>query len=200
MKDIFDAIKDRRSYYMIGKSSPISDAEIEALFNDVVNFTPSPNNMQSQRAVLLLGEHHDKLWGDIVMETLRKRVPQEKFGPTEEKVNGFKSGYGTILYFNDETVTQEFRERIPRYAENFTTWAEHSNAMLQINFWNLLEARGFGVNIQHYNPIIDEQVRDEWGIPADWRLIAQMPFGKPTGEPMAGKKFVPIEDRVKVFK
>lgn len=199
MKDILDAIVERRSNYNLSKESLIPDQDLEEMIGQVVYHTPSPNNMQSQRAILLLGENHDKLW-DIVMSTLRAKVAPEKFAPTEKKVNGFKAGYGTVLFFDDEAKTKEFMEMIPLYADNFKTWAEHSNAMLQINLWNLLQSRGFAVNIQHYNPIIDDEVKETWDIPKEWRLIAQMPFGKPTGTPMDGKKFMPLEEKFKIYK
>ena len=58
---------------------------------------------------------------------------------------------------------------------------------------------GLGASLQHYNPLIDEEVKKQWSIPPNWKLIAEMPFGNPTvaaGE----KEFQPIEMRVKVFK
>jgi predicted oxidoreductase (fatty acid repression mutant protein) len=42
-------------------------------------------------------------------------------------------------------------------------------------------------------------VKKEWRIPDAWKLIAQMPFGKPTA-PAGEKSFMPLEDRVPVFK
>jgi predicted oxidoreductase (fatty acid repression mutant protein) len=40
----------------------------------------------------------------MVMEALRKIVPVEAFAPTEEKINSFKNGYGTILFYEDQDV------------------------------------------------------------------------------------------------
>lgn len=57
----------------------------------------------------------------------------------------------------------------------------------------------WGASLQHYNPLIDDEVKETFGIAADWKLIAQMPFGNiltPPGE----KEFQPIEERVKVIK
>lgn len=71
--------------------------------------------------------------------------------------------------------------------------------MLQYVIWTALELEGLGASLQHYNPLIDEEVKKEWQIPSNWKLIAQMPFGKPTAEAGA-KEFQPLEDRVKVFK
>jgi len=37
------------------------------------------------------------------------------------------------------------------------------------------------------------------GVPAEWKLIAQMPFGNPLQKPDPIEK-APIEERVKIFK
>lgn len=70
--------------------------------------------------------------------------------------------------------------------------------MLQFAIWTQLEAEGLGVNLQHYNPVIDEAVKKEFNIPDEWRLIAQMPFGDPTAV-LAEKEFMDIEERVLVL-
>jgi uncharacterized protein len=71
--------------------------------------------------------------------------------------------------------------------------------MHQLVVWAGLEEEGLGAYLQHYNPLIDEEVKNEWHIPSNWKLIAQMPFGKPTSQP-GKKEFKSIEDRVKYFK
>jgi uncharacterized protein len=70
--------------------------------------------------------------------------------------------------------------------------------MLQYIVWAELEAEGLGASLQHYNPLIDGLVKERWGIPDSWRLMAQMPFGAPL-EPPDEKEFLPVEGRVKVF-
>ncbi len=126
----------------------------------------------------MLGEQHDKLW-DITKETLRKIVPENNFTSTEEKMNAFKSGYGTVLYFEDNQVVEELQENFALYKDNFPIWSQQSSGMLQFAIWTALEIEGFGATLQHYNPLIDEEVRKEWEVPESWKLIAQMPFGKP---------------------
>ncbi|MEH7260882.1 nitroreductase, partial [Bacillus toyonensis] len=49
------------------------------------------------------------------------------------------------------------------------------------------------------NPLIDDEVKQEWNVPANWKLIAQMPFGNPTATP-GEKEFQPLEERVKFHK
>lgn len=49
--------------------------------------------------------------------------------------------------------------------------------MHQYALWTALEAEGLGANIQHYNPLADQQVASTWGIPENWQLKAQLVFG-----------------------
>ena len=64
--------------------------------------------------------------------------------------------------------------------------------------WTALEAEGLGVNLQHYNPLMDVRLQTEFSVPETWSLKSQMVFGKPTGGPKE-KTFDPIEERVKYF-
>ncbi|KHD36773.1 nitroreductase [Clostridium acetobutylicum] len=196
-KDFYEAVKKRRTIYGIGKESPISDERIKEIVELLVKETPSSFNSQSSRVVVLFGKNHDKLW-EITKETLRKIVPEGNFSSTEEKINSFKSGYGTILYFEDQNVIKGLQDQFQLYKDNFPVWSEQSSGMLQINIWNALSLEGLGASLQHYNPLIDDAVRDEWHIPQNWKLIGQMPFGKPTADP-GDKDFIPIESRVKFF-
>lgn len=197
-KDFLTAIKDRRTYYGISKDPVISDEKIVELVNQAVLHTPSSFNSQSARVVVLLGEQHDKLW-NYTEEALRKIVPAEQFQPTAERINSFRSGYGSVLFFEDTTVIESLQKQFALYADNFPIWSNQSSGMLQLVVWTALEAEGLGASLQHYNPLIDEDVQSEWNIPSTWKLLAQMPFGKPTAQP-GEKTFQPVEDRVKVFK
>ncbi|MPL68000.1 hypothetical protein SDC9_13704 [bioreactor metagenome] len=197
-KNFLTAVKDRRSYYGISKEFVASDERIQEIVEEAVKHTPSPFNSQSARVVVLLGEEHNKLWG-IVEAELRKIVPPEKFAPTQEKLNSFRNGYGSILYFEDMAVVANLQNQFPLYKDNFPIWSHHSSGMHQHVIWTALEIEGFGASIQHYSPLIDEAVKETWNIPDTWKLIAQMPFGKPTAVPGA-KDFQPLAERVKIFK
>ncbi|MBO3284453.1 nitroreductase family protein [Paenibacillus sp. FSL M8-0228] len=198
-KDFFTALKDRRSYYGISKEQVISDQRIQEIVEEAVKYTPTSFNSQTSRAVVLLGEHHDKLW-NITEDILREVVGnEEQFKSTAEKMNGFRSGYGTVLFFEDNNVIAGLQQQFEAYADNFPIWANQSNGMLQLVVWTALEQEGLGASLQHYNPLIDEKVKNEWNIPEHWKLIAEMPFGKPTFQP-GEKEFQPVEERVKTFK
>ncbi|AEV67617.1 nitroreductase family protein [Acetivibrio clariflavus] len=196
-KDFYTAVADRRTYYGISKESVVSDERIKEIIEHTVKHTPSAFNSQSTRIVLLLRNHHDKLW-DITKEALRKIVPPEQFSSTEDKINSFRNGYGTILFFEDNTVIQSLQKQFELYKDNFPIWAQQSNGMHQFILWTALEIEGFGVSLQHYNELIENEVKKEWGIPENWKLIAQMPFGKPTANP-GEKEIQPLENRIKIF-
>jgi uncharacterized protein len=191
VKNFYEAVADRRSFYGINKETVISDERIKDVIEHAMKHTPSAFNSQSTRVILLLDKHHDKLW-DITKEALRKIVPVDKFKSTEEKINSFGNGYGTILFFEDNSTIKSLQEQFP-------LWSEQTSGMHQYVIWTSLEIEGFGVSLQHYNMLIEEDVKQEWNIPTNWRLIAQMPFGKPTRTPDE-KTFNPLENRIKVFK
>jgi predicted oxidoreductase (fatty acid repression mutant protein) len=197
-KDFLKAVADRRTFYGVSKESVIPDVRIKEIIDHAVKHTPSAFNSQSARVVLLLGNHHDKLW-DITKESLRKVVPADKFSSTEEKINSFCNGYGTVLFFEDNSVIESLQQEFASYKDNFPIWSQQSSGMHQFVIWTALEIEGFGVSLQHYNELIEADVKKEWSIPANWKLIAQMPFGKPTAQP-GEKQFQPLEERIKVFK
>ncbi|OPA81215.1 nitroreductase [Paenibacillus selenitireducens] len=198
MTDFVTAIQGRRTYYGISKDSVIGDDRIQEVVGEALKYTPSSFNSQSARVVVLLQEQHNKLW-DLTKETLRKIVPADSFGPTEEKMESFKSGYGTVLFFEDQSVIQGLQEKFASYKDNFPIWSQQSSGMLQYVVWTSLEKEGLGASLQHYNPLIDEQVSKEWNVPASWKLIAQMPFGKPTAQP-GEKQYPPVDQHMKVYK
>lgn len=193
----FEAVRNRRTYYNISKESFLKDNEIENLLRDAVKYTPSAFNSQSSRVVLLLKENHNKFWS-IVMETLRNIVPADKFSATEAKINSFALGYGTVLFYEDQEIIKGLQEQFPIYAENFDIWSNHSTGMLQYVVWTGLESSGLGASLQHYNPIIDDEVRKQFNLPESWKLIAQMPFGNPTSKPDPAE-YIDLEKRIKVF-
>ena len=64
--------------------------------------------------------------------------------------------------------------------------------------WLALSEHKIGASLQHYNPLIDEDIHRIFKISKNWYLIAQMPFGAITEEPQP-KNFAPIEERLKIF-
>ncbi|OAK99335.1 Nitroreductase [Phaeosphaeriaceae sp. SRC1lsM3a] len=181
-KSFFEAIKDRRTYYQLNKEAPISDKQITDIVEKAVLHVPSSFNSQSTRLVVLLNKDHETFW-DFVLEVLKPLTPEEQFPKTEQKIQGFKAAYGTILFYEDPEPVENLRKSFPLYAHHFGDWSEHTNAMHQFALWVALEAEGFGANLQHYNPIIDQKAAQQWSIPLEWKLRSQLVFGGVAGQP-----------------
>lgn len=194
--DFDRAMKTRRSRYEITNASPLSQQRLETILQDAITYTPSAFHSQSSRVLLLLGERHQKLWS-MVLETLRAIVPPERFAPTEAKIASFAAGYGSILYFEDQNTVETMQKSVPSYAENFPIWSMQSAGMLQYAVWTALSQEGLGASLQHYNPLIDASVHAEFHVPASWKLLAQMPFGTPTGEPKT-LEYKPVAERLMI--
>ena len=112
------------------------------------------------------------------MAELKKIVPEENFPKTKEKVEGFKAGHGTVLFFEDMEPVKKLQEDFPLYSDNFPIWSKHAIGMLQYIVWTSLRAEDLGASLQHYTEVIKDKVYKEWNIDEEWKLVAQMPFGE----------------------
>ena len=186
---ILESIGKRRTYYQINKELPVAAEKIREVVEQATELTPDAFNMKSARVVVALGAKQDALW-DAVYDAFGGKVAREK-------IDGFKAGAGTVLYFYDEEVVKSLQGQFPMYAENFPIWAQQANGMLQFAIWTALRDLDVGANIQHYNPVIDKAVQNLFDLPASWKLIAQMPFGGIVAEPEPKEK-EDIAMRVKV--
>ena len=96
-KSVLDLIKNRRTYYPLSKDLTISTDRIQEIVKESVQHVPSSFNSQSNRAVVLFGDAHEKLW-DITTEVLQAIVPAEAFAPTAGKMAMFKGASGTVCF------------------------------------------------------------------------------------------------------
>ncbi len=188
---IIDALQQRRSYYGINKSIPVSEDRLVKTVEEITELVPDAFNMKSSRVLIVTGQKQDELW-DSVYDIFEGNVKREK-------IDSFKSGYGTILYFIDQKVVGALQEQFPLYADRFLHWAAQSAGMLQISIWTALRELNIGASLQHYNPVIDEKIKALFHIPEHYLLDAQMPFGGITAEPEPKEK-EDISLRVRISK
>ncbi|PPC05652.1 nitroreductase family protein [Acinetobacter pittii] len=195
--NFLELIKKRRSIYSIGKNLKHTPSEIEELIQEAVKHSPSAFNSQSSRVVILFNQSHENFW-NIVLDVLKTIVPAEALAGTEQKIQSFAAGAGTVLFFEDQDVIKGLQEQFELYADNFPVWSEHSTAIAQFTVWSVLAEQGLGASLQHYNPIIDEKINTTFNIPTQWKLRAQLVFGSIEGQ--AGEKaFIEDESRFKTF-
>jgi predicted oxidoreductase (fatty acid repression mutant protein) len=200
---LMDAMALRRSIYALAPESPVSDKRILEVVQHAITHCPSPFNSQSARAVILLKGEHEKLW-DLATEAASKSFPPPIYEALKPRLAGFRSGYGTVMWFEDQGRFTAIEEELgpARWAgvkDKMPQWSEHSTGMHQYAVWMALDAEGFGCNLQHYNPFLNKSIQEQWKIPSDWDLKAQLVFGKPVGPPRE-KSVLPVEERVLVHK
>lgn len=176
---------NRRSIYALGDNLSQTPKEIFDLVKQTIKNSPTAFNSQTVRAVVLFGKSSDKVW-KIVEDALRKIAKSpDAFEKTKAKIDSFKAGYGTILYFTDTAIVHQLENDYPSYAANFANWAEQGLGGAQQAVWTALAEQGIGASLQHYNPLIDDAIHQTFNLPADWQLRAEMPFGSieaPAGE------------------
>ena len=120
---ILDTLKKRRTIYQLNKNMPVSDEEVIQVIKDVTELTPDAFNMKSARVIVAMNDNHDALW-DVIYDAFEGKV-------SKEKIQTFKDGYGTVLYFIDDQVVENLHEQFALYADNFPVWAQQANGMLQ---------------------------------------------------------------------
>lgn len=195
---LIKAITPRRSVYALSKENfPLSNDEVVSIVRQVVSVTPTSFNTQTTRALVLFGANHDKLWNDIATPALKAAVSAEVFENMSGKLKAFAGAYGTVLFFEDTDAIKAIQEKFPLYAANFPIWAAQSSGASQINVWSALALDGVGANLQHYSPLVDEEVSKTFNVPSNWKLTAQLVFGTKVGEPV-NKTTLSPEETVKV--
>lgn len=189
----------RRSIYALNGNLPVSNEEVVNVVEHAIKHTPSAFNSQSTRVVVLFGEDHKKLW-QITEDELRKVVADdETFEATKQKLEGFKAGAASILFFEDQNVVKYLQNNFALYANKFPIWSEQTSGMHQYAIWTALASLNVGANLQHYNPLIDSEVAKTWDIDPEWELVAQMVIGG-IEQPAGDKEFEAIEGkRLKVY-
>lgn len=189
----------RRSYYHLQDKELVDDAFVVRLVDELLAVMPSPFNVQSARLVVLFAEQHREFW-HIVTQCLERVAPKDRFESTRRKIEqSFRSGHGTVLFYEDRAALDAMRKAFPLYADNVDGWSMESSGMMQFALWTGLEEFGYGASLQHYNPIIDTEVAERWLIDPNWRLMAQMPFGAPLDTPAERKQTSLPHNRRKLF-
>ena len=187
MNSILSAIRKRRSRYALRKEITMSRAELKQLIENIIITMPSQSNSQTARLMILFGEEHDRFW-DKTLEVIKSNMSKpENFPKSENKVKtGFKGGYATILFFEDQVILDALEKKRPKYAVNVQPWSLQSAGMLQF---------AIGASLQHYQELIEDWTKEEWNITKEWRLLAQMPIGIAYDE-LPEKYSMPVAERV----
>ncbi|MFA6624945.1 MAG: nitroreductase family protein [Bacilli bacterium] len=189
-------IKQRRSVYALDNKSPVSDEKIVEAVKNVILNAPTAFDTQATHVVIALGDKHRLVW-DITKNTLKKILPEERYVKTEKKLDVFQAGYGTVLVYKDLNKIEELKKGFPAFANRQDDWGEQNIGILVYGLWLALTELGLGVNIQHYDPLIDEEIKKNFPVKEGWKLETEVVFGAIKANP-GEKKQTNIDERVAV--
>ena len=193
-----DSLTRRRSVYALGHTRVVTDFCLEDTLKECLKNCPTPFNAQSARLVLLLNQYHADFW-NLVLQKVLAAAPFNKKESVTQKINSFAAAYGTILFFEDLEAMEKLQKDFPLYQKNMHDWTFEANGMLQYMVWQALAENEIGASLQHYNELIEADVKKMLSLPESWKILSQMPFGSIEKTP-AEKTFLPIAGRFKIFK
>lgn len=194
MKTVINAINHRRSMTQLKKTVPFDREAVSQMIQDVLKNTPSAFNSQSSAALVIFQETHEKFWEEVRQRVVPLVSDENARDRTNKKIDGFKNGDGTVIFLENQTINQSLRERFPLYASSVDLWADQGQGFVQYGVWLALHEQGFGVSLQHYNPLIDDYIYDHLEIERHFKIVGQMPFGGFDAEP-SPKKFIDLKQR-----
>lgn len=197
MSPFTQLVKSRRTRYAIGNNADVTKEEVVARLREVAKEVPTAFNSQTSRLVVVFGEDNEKLWGHIL--DVQKEVLQgEMWDMMSGVMQGAKGAFGTILFFEDLDAVAA----MPVQGARGEAYKQNNNANLQYAAWLALTELGLGASLQHMNvghaEAYDRSILEMFNLPANYELIAQMPFGSIEGEAFP-KEYIADEERVQVI-
>lgn len=191
--ELKETIIKRRSVYALKKTSHVSDEIIAVRLEEAIMNTPTAFGSEAVFALLALKENHDFIW-DSVLQRLKPLTKPEKFPATASKIASFKGVHGTILFFKKTEDIEELKKQFPLYANRQDNWGEQNIGIALYASWLTLTDLGLGASLQHYDPLIDEEIHAHFGVPSSYKLEGEMVFGDIAAKP-SEKEFGPKEGR-----
>jgi putative oxidoreductase len=172
-----DVIEKRRSNYDLENNIELSKKDLINLLRKIVYYSPSPFNVQSSKVVFLNKKSHNLLWNTVVEEYLKKNNNGELLDSEKARIKRESKAYGTILFYKDEQIIEEFKENLDDYEKReLDGWCTEESAMLQMNVWNELRLKNIGAHLVHFDNI-DEEISVAFDINKKYKLVAMMVFG-----------------------
>ena len=197
MSKFTELVKNRRTQYVIGKNTELSNEEITTYITNVVKDVPTAFNSQTTRVAIVFGEESVKLW-DHILDVQKDVLQGEMWDMMSGVMEGAKNGIGTVLFFED----LEAVKAMPVNGTRGEAYKQNNNANTQYATWLGLTQLGLGGSLQHFNvgyeQGFDKSVKKLLGLPEHWELQAQMPFGSIEGV-VAEKEYIADNDRVRVI-
>jgi uncharacterized protein len=128
---LFKAAETRRTIYTLTKKPlPVPISRIQEIVSHAIKHCPSPFNTQSTRAIIMIGDEHNHFW-DTADTYLKNAMPEQVYQMLAPRVAGFRAGYGTVAWYEDQDAIEETCKANPAVKDIMPQWSEHSNGMHQ---------------------------------------------------------------------
>ncbi|CCD22220.1 nitroreductase family protein NDAI_0A00620 [Naumovozyma dairenensis CBS 421] len=189
VQEFLNTIENRRTIYNLKPELPegITVEDIKETVQRITKNGPSAFNSQPNRALILTGTTHKKVWDSVVNAMPTDNAKMRPKACRDE-------AYGSVIFFVEEKATQKLQSDFAAFAEVFPACAQQSSGAVQIESWAAVEALGLGCNLQHYNPLVRAALPQD--VPTSWTVHSQLIFGVKNGEAGA-KEF--NENPVKIY-
>lgn len=174
-KSFLDAIKKCQPVDQLGKKVHLSQNYLSAVIIEAIKTCPNIQNLNTLRCVIMYNTSHQAFW-HLVEEQQRQHIPSHLFAATTHKISNYKSAFGTILLFEDQTALQYLAKQWPLNAEHHCAWSAQYLGMASLAAWSTLADIGLGVNLLHYSQD-HAALHKRFNLPMHWQLKSQLIFG-----------------------
>ena len=196
MSNLTELVKKRRSQYMIGNDTDLTNEEIVERITEIVRDVPSASNSQTTRVAFVFGDKNVELW-DHILDVQKDVLQGDMWERMSGVMEGAENGVGTIIFFEDLKAVRE----MPTSPSRVEVYKQNNDANVQYATWLALTEMGLGGTLQHmnvgYEQGFDKSVKELLELPEHWEMQAQMPFGSIEGEP-GEKEYIADNERVVV--
>ena len=177
MSKYTDLQAKRRSTYVIGKNTDLSQEEISQAIREAMKNVPTSFNSQTSRLVIVFDEANERVWKEIY-DVQKDVLDEATWGMMGPVIEGAGQGVGTVLFFEDRDAV---KAGIPVDENRQSLYKQDNSSNAQYAVWLTLAELGLGGTLQHFNigyeEGFDKVFRDMFDLPESYEMVAQMPFG-----------------------
>jgi predicted oxidoreductase (fatty acid repression mutant protein) len=171
---LLSLLERRRSIRRL-ESGPF-DRQMQERILEAVRLTPAAFSLPSWH-VVLVHEERGAFW-DAVEAVFREKLSVDRLERYLDRLAGFRRGVGVALIYEDLEVRTAIAEGYQVSLDQATSFAEQGLGMVQLALWLQLTAEGLVTSLQHWDWLLENELADFLGLPAErYRLVAAMPIG-----------------------
>lgn len=183
-----DLLKRRRSIRKL-RDGPLPPGAIGRIAT-AASLVPSAFNAPPWH-VAIIHERRDAFW-EIVEAAFRERLSGERLDRYLARLDGFRSGAGAVLVFEDRAAIASLQVSYQLPAETAESYGQQAIGMVQLALWVAIVEEGLATSLQHWEALIEDAVARFLDLPAErFRLTATMPLGYPDEPPRAVEQINP---------